>query len=69
MVKTYTVCAEPDPDGGWIGEVDELPGCYSDGGDLERLEHNMREAIQVYLETIGSTGIGDRIEMTVRQTA
>jgi predicted RNase H-like HicB family nuclease len=42
---------ERDPESGWlVGEVVELPGCYTQAPDLPTLEANMREAIIVYLQ-------------------
>jgi predicted RNase H-like HicB family nuclease len=41
---------EKDPESGWlVGEVVELPGCYSQAPDIAALEANMREAIKAYL--------------------
>jgi predicted RNase H-like HicB family nuclease len=52
MKKAFTVIIERDPESGWlIGEVLELPGCYSQAPDLPTLEANMKEAISVYLQT------------------
>jgi len=49
---TYTIVVERDPESGWlVGEVVELPGCYTQAPDLPSLEANMREAISVYRET------------------
>jgi len=48
--KTFTVVIEKDPESGWlVGEVVELPGCYSQAPDIATLEANMREAIKAYL--------------------
>jgi predicted RNase H-like HicB family nuclease len=53
--KAYTVIVERDPESGWlVGEVVELPGCYSQASDLPNLETNIREAIQGYLKTTAS---------------
>ncbi|MCI0477758.1 MAG: type II toxin-antitoxin system HicB family antitoxin [Anaerolineales bacterium] len=53
MTKQFTVIVERDPESGWlVGEVAELPGCYTQAQDMVDLERNIREAIQVYLETI-----------------
>jgi len=50
MTRTFTVIVERDPETGWlIGSVAELPGCYTEAPDLQSLEHNMREAIDLYL--------------------
>jgi predicted RNase H-like HicB family nuclease len=52
MKKSFTVVVERDPESNWlVGEVVELPGCYTEAPDLPTLEANIREAIQVYLET------------------
>ena len=32
-----------------VGEVVELPGCYTQAADLAQLEANVREAIEAYL--------------------
>jgi predicted RNase H-like HicB family nuclease len=46
---SYTVVIERDPDTGWlVGEVVELPGCYTQAADLPSLERNIREAIRAY---------------------
>lgn len=52
MKRTFTVIIERDPESGWlVGEVVELPGCYSQAPDLPTLEGNMKEAITAYLKT------------------
>ena len=52
MKKAFTVIIERDQESGWlVGEVVELPGCYSQAPDLPTLEANMKEAITVYLQT------------------
>ncbi len=50
--RTFTVVVERDPESGWlVGEVVELPGCYTQAPDLSNLEKNVAEAIDVYLKT------------------
>jgi len=52
MNKVFTVIIERDPESGWlVGEVVELPGCYTQAPDLPALEQNIREAIEGYLQT------------------
>jgi len=52
MKNTYTMIVERDPESGWlVGEVVELPGCYTQAPDLPSLEENIRDAISVYLKT------------------
>jgi len=53
MKKAFTVIVERDPESQWlVGEVVELPGCHTQAPDLPTLEANLKEAIQVYLETV-----------------
>ena len=50
----FTVIVERDPESGWlVGEVTELPGCYTQAADLPGLEKNLHEAIAAYLQTAG----------------
>jgi len=52
MKRSYTVVVERDQESGWlVGEVVELPGCYTQAPDLQALESNIREAIAAYLKT------------------
>lgn len=56
MKAGYTVVVERDPESGWlVGEVVELPGCYSQAPDLPSLERNMHEAVDAYLKTTGES--------------
>jgi predicted RNase H-like HicB family nuclease len=53
MSQEFTIIIERDPESGWlVGLVAELPGCYTQAPDMATLESNMREAIEVYLETM-----------------
>ncbi|MHB8069922.1 MAG: type II toxin-antitoxin system HicB family antitoxin [Desulfobaccales bacterium] len=50
MKEAFTVVMERDAESGWlVGEVVELPGCYTQAPDLPSLEANIREAITAYL--------------------
>ena len=52
MKRSFTVVVERDPESGWlVGEVVELPGCYTQAADLPTLETNAQEAIRAYLKT------------------
>ena len=52
MKRTFTVVVERDPESHWlVGEVVELPGCYTQAPDLPTLEANIQEAITVYHRT------------------
>jgi len=51
--QEFTGIVERDLESGWlVGPVAEPPGCYSQAESLAALESNMREVIQVYLETM-----------------
>ncbi|MEW6658533.1 MAG: type II toxin-antitoxin system HicB family antitoxin [Thermodesulfobacteriota bacterium] len=53
MKKSFTMVVERDPESNWlVGEVVELPGCYTQAPDLPTLVANMQEAIRGYLRTI-----------------
>jgi predicted RNase H-like HicB family nuclease len=50
MTKSFSIVVEKDAETGWlVGEVVELPGCYSQAPDLATLVANIREAIRAYL--------------------
>lgn len=59
MQQQFTMVIERDSESDWlVGSVAELPGCYSQAPDMVSLEKNMREAIQVYLATVGEDNQG-----------
>lgn len=52
MKRSLTVVVKRDPESQWlVGEVVELPGCYTQAPDLPALEVNVQEAIRAYLHT------------------
>jgi len=42
---------EKDEDGWWIAECPALPGCVSQGRTLDEAKANIREAIELCVET------------------
>ena len=53
--RAFTMIVEQDPESGWfVGEVVELPGCFTQAPDLASLEKNISEAISLYLEVADS---------------
>ncbi|CAN2039584.1 antitoxin HicB [Candidatus Magnetomoraceae bacterium gMMP-15] len=48
----YRVLIEQDEDGVFIAEVDSLPGCISQGYTRQEALQNIKEAIEVYLESL-----------------
>lgn len=52
----YTVVIHKAEEGGYWVEVPALPGCYSQGETPEEVLENVKEAIQLYLETLRDEG-------------
>ena len=51
MKQAFMIVVERDPESSWlVGEVVELPGCYTPAPDIQTLEANIREAITTYLQ-------------------
>jgi predicted RNase H-like HicB family nuclease len=46
----FKVLFEPSDEGGYTAHVPALSGCISEGDTLDEARHNIREAIQLYLE-------------------
>ncbi|MGB5770304.1 MAG: type II toxin-antitoxin system HicB family antitoxin [Crocosphaera sp.] len=45
------VILEPSDEGGYTVYVPSLPGCISEGDNIEDALNNIKEAIELYLET------------------
>lgn len=56
MDRRYTVIFEVQPDGGFHACCPALPGCHSEGDTLDDATANIREAIEVYLESLVAHG-------------
>ena len=52
MKREFYVVIEQDEDGVYVGEVPQLPGCYSQGKTLDELLTNIKEVIELCLEDI-----------------
>ena len=52
----YSVTITPDPDGGFVAEIEDLPGCFTQGETLEETYENMEEARRLWLETAYEDG-------------
>ena len=52
MAQEFYVVVERDEDGVYVGEVTQLPGCYSQGQTLDELMQNMKEVIALCLEDL-----------------
>jgi len=51
MYEVDVVIVE-DESGGYIAFVPTLPGCHTQGGTLSELMDNVKEAVELYLETL-----------------
>ncbi len=51
-VYEFDVVILEDEDGGYVALVPELPGCHTQGDSIDELLANIKEAIQLYLETL-----------------
>jgi predicted RNase H-like HicB family nuclease len=54
MGRRFTVIIELDEDGYYVGSVPELPGCHTQAQTLKTLMERIREAIELYLETVST---------------
>jgi len=52
----YTAIFEREPDGGYHASCPTLPGCHSEGDTLDEAIANIREAMEVYLESLLAHG-------------
>jgi len=50
--RKFDVILEKDESGWFIGSVPALPGCYSQGRTEKELLENIKEAIELHLETL-----------------
>ena len=50
MKRKFHVIIQQDEDGGYVGIVQEIEGCYSQGETLDELMKNIKDAIELCLE-------------------
>ena len=50
----YRVLIEQDEDGIFVAEVPSLPGCISQGHTRDEATVNIKEAIELYLESLSA---------------
>lgn len=48
----YKVIVEPQKEGGFTAYVPSLPGCVSEGETYEDAIINIKEALELYIETL-----------------
>jgi predicted RNase H-like HicB family nuclease len=52
----YTVIVHNAEEGGYWVEVPLLPGCYSQGETIDEALNNVREAIEVHIQSLKDDG-------------
>ncbi|MBP6469108.1 MAG: type II toxin-antitoxin system HicB family antitoxin [Chloroflexi bacterium] len=57
--QDFYVIIERDEDGMYVGEVPQLPACYSQGETIDQLMANMREVIALCLEEMTDVSISE----------
>jgi predicted RNase H-like HicB family nuclease len=48
---TYAVTVYPEPEGGYVAMIKDLPGCMTQGETAEEIMENIEEARQLWIET------------------
>jgi antitoxin HicB len=53
----YPVTIIPDVTGGYVAEIEDLPGCFTQGETIEETYTNMEEARRLWLESAYEDGL------------
>lgn len=56
MLRRFRVILEPNELGGYTVTVPLLPGCISEGDTREEALANIKEAIELYMESLQADG-------------
>ncbi len=56
----YRVVLEPQDEGGYTVYVPSLPGCVSQGDTVDEAMANIKEAIEIYRESLEARGLRPR---------
>ncbi len=57
MPRRYTVILEKEEEGGYHVFCPALPGCHSQSQTVDEGMQNIREAIELYIETLVEDGL------------
>lgn len=55
-LSSYKFVIEQDEDGMFVASCPALPGCITQGSTLDEVTANVREALDVYIETLRDSG-------------
>ncbi|AFZ35572.1 Uncharacterized protein family UPF0150 [Stanieria cyanosphaera PCC 7437] len=61
LTLQYPITLYPDVEGGYVAEIKDLPGCLTQGENLEETINNINEAKELWLET--AYECGDKIPL------
>jgi predicted RNase H-like HicB family nuclease len=56
VMRTYTIVAEPEEDGGYFVTVPALPGCFTRGSTIDECRERAIEAIEVHIAGLQADG-------------
>lgn len=59
---TYTVQIEPAEEGGFVASIPSLPGCFTQGEDIEETIAMARDAIEGHLAILQKHGVPIPVE-------
>jgi predicted RNase H-like HicB family nuclease len=65
MTRAFTAVYQPAAEGGYVAFVEELPGANTQGETLEEARENLREAVELILETNRELALHDVDESSV----
>lgn len=51
MKQRYHTIIKPEPNGWFVGWVEEIPGAISQGRSLEEVRENLRDSLELIVET------------------
>lgn len=51
MKQRYHTIIKPEPNGWFVGWVEEMPGAISQGRSLEEVRENLRDSLELIVET------------------
>ncbi len=54
---TFKIVLELQGNGGYIAYVPSLPGCVSQGDTMDEATENVKEAIELYIESLNARGL------------
>lgn len=53
-ILSFSVIYEEAPEGGYVAYVPALQGCHTQGETIEETEKNIKEAIELYLDSLNN---------------